>query len=88
MTLLGFSVTPLAFLWGPEAQSSGSQPWEDVGLEREGSHRAAAATGWLKGGMLLTVPYPTCPRSLHRSAPAPTTALSPTIWQPWHYPLP
>lgn len=29
MTLLGFSVTPLAFLWGPKARSSGSQPWED-----------------------------------------------------------
>lgn len=50
MTLLGFSVTPLAFLWGPKAWSSGSQPWEYVGRVGEGSHRAAAshrlAEGW------------------------------------------
>lgn len=38
--------------------------------------------------MLLTVPYPACPHSLCPADPAPMTALSPNIRQPWHYPLP
>ena len=47
--------------WDPEAQSSGSQPWEGTGLAGGNRMGPELAVGWLKGGMLLSIPCPTCP---------------------------
>lgn len=62
MTLLGFSVTPLTFLWGPKMQNSGSQPWKDEGLVGKVSHRAAAsyrlAEGWNAAECPLSCMFP------------------------------
>lgn len=81
MTLLGFSVTPLTFLWGPKGWSSGSQPWEDEGLVGKESHRAAASHRLAEGWNTADCPLSRMsPHALGPADPAPMTVLCPTIW--------
>lgn len=71
----------------------GAELWvpaqEVIGLAEGGPHAAGAgrslAEGWHAAGLS---PVPHVPCSLRPAAPAPVTALSLTIQQPWHCPQP